>query len=73
MAIFDVNISANANRMKLITKIAKELQGVTSKWFEVATLLGIPVDKLNSIKEDCDDTEGCFKGVIKVSLERIDQ
>ena len=51
---------------KLITDIAKAVQGVASKWFEIATLLGIPVDKLNSIKDDCDGTPACLTEIIKV-------
>ena len=52
---------------KLIIKIATALQGVASKWFEIATLLGIRVDKLNAIKEECDgSTEACLREVIKV-------
>ena len=56
----------NASR-KSITKLATGLQGVASKWFEIATLLGIPVDKLNSFKEKCESSaEACLKEVIKV-------
>ena len=54
---------------RLITNITKGLQRVACNWFEVATLLGIPVNKLNSIKEDCDySTEACLKGAVKVYL-----
>ena len=40
---------------------------MASKWFEIATLLGIPVDKLNSFKEKYEGSaEACLKEVIKV-------
>ena len=53
--------------MRLITKLATGLQGVASKWFEIATLLGIPVDKLNTFKQECEgSTEACLNEVIKV-------
>lgn len=52
---------------KLITSITASLRGVASKWFEIATLLGVPVNKLNSIKEECDgSTEACLNAVIEV-------
>ena len=52
---------------KTVARIATALHGVASKWFEIATLLGIPVNKLNSFKEVCDDSaEACLKEIIKV-------
>ena len=52
---------------KIVTSITTALQGVASKWFEIATLLGIPVNKLNSFKDECDgSTDACLKEVIKV-------
>ena len=54
---------------KLITIIVKALNGVASKWFEIAVLFGIPVNKLNSIKQDCDcSTEACLKEMITVNI-----
>ena len=54
---------------RLINEIARALQGVASNWFEVCTLLGMPVNKLNSIREECDrSTEACLKGAIKVHI-----
>ena len=62
----------NASR-RLITNIAKALQEVTSKWFEIAILLGIPVDKLNTIKENHSDgrrdlTAACLTAMIEVNI-----
>ena len=45
---------------------------MASKWFEIATLLGIPVDKLNSIKDDCDGIPACLTEIVKVTLENTD-
>ena len=57
---------------RLITEIARALQGVASNWFEVCTLLGIPVNKLNSIREECDrSTEACLKGAIEVHCHYV--
>ena len=51
----------------MIKSIVDSVKGVTSKWFEIATLLGIPIDKLHSFKEECDGSvETCFRRVIEV-------
>ena len=55
---------------KLVNNIVTILCGVTSKWFEIATLLGIPVNNLNAIKEECESkTEACLREVIKVHVK----
>ncbi len=50
--------------------IRRSLKGIASEWDDLGELLGLPYDKVESIKVDCPrDVKECLKKVIRKWLE----
>jgi hypothetical protein len=66
----------NLNVRIVVQKLVRELKHVSNKWLEIGTLLGIPLNKLESFKSQAladgnPISETCLKSVIEVSKSII--